>query len=44
VNLSLLESVLTGLLLSVASKRLTGKLNPLDATPTKNKGWPNYNV
>src|SRR5690348_2870983 len=35
---SALESTLTDRLTSVASKRLTRKLNPLDATLTKNRG------
>src|SRR5713226_158214 len=38
-SISPLAATLMDLLASVANKRLTAELNPLDATLTKNEGW-----
>jgi hypothetical protein len=42
ILLSYLESTLMKAPVSVASKELTGSLNPLDATLMKNRAWGSY--
>ena len=39
IALSRLDATFMNVPVSVANKRLTGWLNPLDATLTKNRGW-----